>query len=92
MGADKTTNVTNPVHGGPAYQYIECATPGCDWTLGVTQQSPERAVEQFSWVFSPEDNGWICEACKRGSARHLRDVTRRARAETRRARAKGNAA
>ena len=41
------TNITNPVHGGAAYRYIECATPGCDWTLSVTQKSVERAVEQF---------------------------------------------
>ena len=82
------TNITNPVRGGAGYSYIKCATPGCDWTLNVTQKSPERAVEQFSWVFSPEDNGWICSACVKGTARHVRDVMLRARAMTRRARAK----
>jgi hypothetical protein len=80
MGADKMTNVTNPVHGGDAYRYIDCATPGCDWTLGVTKQGPERAVEQFKWAFSRRDNGWICAACDKGTGRHLRDVTSRARA------------
>jgi hypothetical protein len=74
------TNVTNPVHGGDAYRYIKCATPGCDWTLGVTKQSPERAVEQFSWMFSSADNGWICAGCAKGTPRHVRDVTLRARA------------
>ena len=74
------TNITNPVHGGDAYRYIKCATPGCDWTLGVTKQSPERAVEQFNWAFSRRDKGWICAACVKGTAYHMRDVTHRARA------------
>ena len=68
------TNITNPVHGGAGYRYIECATPGCDWTLGVTHHSVERAVEKRSWVYSPAVDGWICEACTKGTARHLRDV------------------
>jgi hypothetical protein len=75
------TNITNPVHGGGGYRYIKCATKGCDWTLSVTRNSAERAVEQFSWVFSPADNGWICAACAKGTARHVRDVTHRARAK-----------
>ncbi len=75
------TNITNPVHGGDAYRYIECATPGCDWTLGVTRYSAEVAVERFSWVFSPEDNGWVCAACAKGTAYHMRDLTHRARAK-----------
>ncbi len=72
--------ITNPVHGGAGYHYIKCATPGCDWTLGVTKKSAETAVEQFSWVFSRADNGWICAACAKGTARHVRDVTHRATA------------
>ena len=74
------TNITNPVHGGAGYRYIGCATPGCDWTLNVTQKSPEHVVEQFLWVFSPEDNGWICASCAKGTERHMRDVASQARA------------